>query len=456
MISLLILALLFAASAYLAATRSAVQALVWVYLPSTILLLQVPMFDIPLLPDPNQRIACIYGILAGLLIRGARPRVFRWNLVDSLLVTLAVLRVLTALFTEQVWTGVSASGDLALGWIVPYLLARQLFYDPKSRRDAVIVLSLVMVFVGLVTLVELRLAPFFYSRLLEPLGVVRAANTFVYHRFGLFRPQVGFAHPIDLGNSALMLASMIAIFAVTSGVGLKHNLVRLGLAASIGTAVASLSFTSYVGIAAASLIFVSLYYLPATRLLIVPSIVAAVLGVALFTASLLSVDLKEFTPEPGSVEASLWVRTLIVQNSWNYAEKAGFFGFGKTIGRKDLDLDSVDNSYMLFLIRYGWLYLLVWITLVLNVGLRAARALAVATRDEHGIPVIAAVAGIGGTLAAMYTVWFGFAYETLFILLLGLSNSMFDVLIRGAVPQAASTRAAMPMSFPPSLAGGLR
>lgn len=456
MISLLILAGLFAASAVLTVTRSAVQALAWVYLPSTILLLQVPMLDIPLLPDPNQRIACIYGILVGMLIRGGRPVLFRWNLLDSLLVTLAALRVLTALFSEKIWTGVSAFGDLALGWIVPYLLARQLFYDPRTRRDAVIVLSLVMVFVGLATLVELRLAPFFYSRLLEPLGIVRAANTFVYHRFGLFRPQVGFAHPIDLGNSALMLASMVTIFAITSGVGLKHNLVRLGLAASIGTAAASLSFTSYVGIAAASLIFVLLYYLPATRMLIVPSILAAVLAAVLFTASLLSIDLRQFNPEPGSVEASLWVRTLIVQNSWNYASQSGLFGYGKTIGRKDLDLDSVDNSYMLFLIRYGWLYLLVWIVLVLNVGLRASRALGVATRDEHRIPIIAAVAGLGGTLAAMYTVWFGFAYETLFILLLGLSNSMFDLLLRSAVVQPAGGRAPAPMTVPPSLAGGLR
>lgn len=456
MISLLILAGLFAASAALTVMRSAVQALVWVYLPSTILLLQVPMLDIPLLPDPNQRIACIYGILAGMALRGGRTRLFRWNLLDSLLVTLAVLRVLTALFTEKIWTGVSASGDLALGWIVPYLLARQLFYDPRSRRDAVICLSLVMTFVGLVTLIELRVAPFAYSRLLEPLGIVRAANTFVYHRFGLFRPQVGFAHPIDLGNSALILASMLAIFAVTSGVGLKHNLVRLGLAATIGTAVASLSFTSYVGIAAASLIFVSLYYLPALRLLIVPSILAAVIAAAVFTATLLSVNLKEFVPEPGSVEASLWVRTLIVQNSWTYAEQAGLFGFGKTIGRKDLDLDSVDNSYMLFLIRYGWLYLVVWIVMVLSLASRAARALSVSSRDEHRIPVIAAVAGLGGTLAAMYTVWFGFAFETLFILLLGLSNSMFEVLVTRMAPQSARQDGAMAMALPTSLAGGLR
>jgi hypothetical protein len=94
--------------------------------------------------------------------------------------------------------------------------------------------------------------------------------------------------------------------------------------------------------------------------------------------------------------------------------------------------------------------------MVLALGARAARALSVASRDEHRIPVIAAVAGLGGTLAAMYTVWFGFAYETLFILLLGLSNSMFDVLLTRVAPQPARPDGGVPMALPTSLAGGLR
>lgn len=428
MISVLLLGLLFTASAYLTVTQASTRAFVWVFLPSTLLLLLIPPLNVPLLPDIDQGAACMYGVLVGLLIKGGERWGLRWTVIDTLMIALAATQVVTAVSTEKLWTGVSATGSLTLSWVLPYLLARVTFHDAVARRQALYVGATTMIAVGLIALVEMRLAPFAYSRLLEPLGIVSAQNTFVYHRFGLFRPQVGFQHPIDLGNAGVLMAAMLTLFAVTTGTRLTQPRVALGIAASLGLAAASLSFTSYAGLGAAMTAFAVLYYFPWTRQLIVPTILLAVLGVVLFTARLLAIDLERFEVEGGTFAASLWIRTLIVQNSWEFARDAGLFGFGKTIGQRDLDLASVDNSYMLFILRYGWLFLVGWISMVVLMGARAAQALSVARGDHERLPVIAAVAGICGTLAAMYTVWFGFAYSTLFIVLVGLGVSMFDVL----------------------------
>jgi hypothetical protein len=70
-------------------------------------------------------------------------------------------------------------------------------------------------------------------------------------------------------------------------------------------------------------------------------------------------DLSNVYVQGGTVNGtdSMWVRAKIVQNSMPFASTAGLFGYGNTIRHSQLALESVDNSYMLFTMRRGFVYL---------------------------------------------------------------------------------------------------
>jgi hypothetical protein len=437
MIPLVIVVTVAGLSAALTYAFSPARALVLVYLPVVLLLSQVPKIDIPFLPDPDAKFACMYGVLAALAATGFRGIRFKWHVCDTIMIVLSSLAVLTAVTTEVWWTGVSAAGDQALGLLLPYFLARSVFADAAARRDAVIVLSICAMFVGLIALIEMRLFPYAYSRFLEPLGVVKTSNGQVFWRFGYMRAQTTFAHPIDLGNVGPLLAALIGVMAVTTGTRLKHPIVMGGLISCGLMVMGALSFTSFLSAAAAMGVFALIWYWPGVRRLFVPGVITAVVAAAIFTKVLLGFDLQNWVVEPNSLDASLRTRALIVQNTWNLAKDSGLLGYGKTVGQSDLDLLSVDNSYMLMLLRQGWLGLATFLTLVAVLSWRANQSLAFARTPNERLPVAIAYAGIVGTLIAMYTVWFGFAYRDLLILLIGILVWMCDLL--------ASRAAGVPM-----------
>ncbi|HMO26366.1 MAG TPA: hypothetical protein PKB10_08850 [Tepidisphaeraceae bacterium] len=406
------------------------RAFAWVYLPTIILISTVPRYALPIsqIPPLTQVTSCMYGILIGIVLRGGEQFAFRWNAIDWLIVALALSRVVTTAITERLWTSGNTLTDVAFNWVAPYLLARHMFADVQARKHALIAGAACCIALVPAALVELRLRPFEYSRVLENLGIIRSSNTFVYHRFGLFRPMLGYAHPIDYGNVGVILAAMLAIFAVTANESLRKPWVLFGICAAAGMAVMSLSFTCHAAILVAAGVAAGLYFFPAARAMMLPGVVLSILLFSLLTFILLGINLDEWKVEDGSFAASFWIRTKIVQNTWAVAEGAGLFGYGRFIPSA-LDLDSVDNAYMLFVLRFGWVYLALWMALILVFAHHANRALASVSKPMHRLPLIFAFAGVAGTITAMYTVFYGFAYAVLFPQLIAIGNSICQTLL---------------------------
>src|SRR5204863_7053065 len=128
--------------------------------------------------------------------------------------------------------------------------------------------------------------------------------------------------------------------------------------------------------------------------------------------------------DPEAMENSMYIRAKIVQNSWPFAQTAGALGYGNKIRKSQLDLDSVDNPYMLFIMRRGWVFLCLFLVIPVVVAIRSSIAFARAHLFAQRFPLIVAVAAVFGTMIAMYTVWFGFVYAILWMMMLAISQSM--------------------------------
>jgi MFS family permease len=323
-------------------------------------------------------------------------------------------------------------------------MARVAFTDVRLRRHALWIVVTLIIFIGMISLVEFRFRPYFYSRLLEQLGVVQAHNTMVLGRSGFFRAQAGMVHPIDLGNVAVLAACLIALLAGTSGTRLRDKRIVIALLACVGIVIASISFTSLTMLVAAGLTYALLRAQPSLRWLLVPGIVAAVIAAVVVTGMLLNLDYTR-THGDEAIRSSFLVRIEIIQKSWRFAERAGLFGFSDTISKRELNLDSVDNSYMLFVMRRGWAYLTLWIALMVSIGWVGFRMLSAKLEQRTLAPVVAALAGLLSTFVAMYTVWFGFVYANLWLILLGFTATMSQVLAGKVVLTQQTKTRAMPV-----------
>ena len=446
----LLIAAIFSASVLVTLSRGLAGAFVYVYLPVLLLLAMIPPFDLPYLPDVHPAVAVSYGAILGWAIKGGETLHLRWHPIDLLLVGLIACKIVTSLTTEQVWTGVNTFGTEVFGTLLPYLMARVAFADAGHRRAMLWIVCGCMAVVGFFALVELRLWPYFYSRNLQRLGMVQVANGMVLKRFGLFRGQVSFAHPIDLGNGAVILASLIGVLAWSTRTSLRNPWVVAGLGGCAAAVLGSMSFTSYLAAAVAAAVLAGLYYgRRAAALLVMPGAVAmGVVGV-LITTYLIN-DTIGAKPEEGAstLEASIWVRTLIVQSAWKLAQSAGFFGYGRLVDSAELGVTSLDNAYLLLLLRYGWVYLIGWVGLIFTLAAVGTRGLLAARTQAERLPMMAGLTGILAIAVGMYTIWFGFVYADLFLLNAAVVVTMSQMLagtVRGtgtaAAPAAVPTRA---------------
>ena len=281
--------------------------------------------------------------------------------------------------TEYVYTGVSIFGEQFLAYLAPYFLARVLFHSPEMRRRALWICVVCSFIIAFFTLIEIRLWPYFLSRCLKTFGLFTGSNGQVLYRFGFMRAQTTFDHPIDMGNSCLLMAAMIAVLAMTTSVGIKISYVRLALAAALCCSFSSLSFTSWVGSFAAIGCFMTLWMLSFTRKIVILFVFGLFCGFAAMTYHLYNVDVDarrdQDEQEIGqTAQDSMFVRAMIIQNCWPFAQTTGLFGWGNTIRHSQLALESVDNSYMLFTMRRGFVFLSMFLMIPVIMALRAMRA----------------------------------------------------------------------------------
>ena len=415
-------------SAFVVTFRGGVAAcFTCVLLPAVLLIYTVSPLELFKLPDVSTLAAVSYGTIAALLIQGGGGGLgLRLHVIDALVIGLSAISVVSGVAAGELWTGVNAIGNEFLGTLVPYFMARVTFGSREWRLRAAMVLTGLAVFIALIGLIEFRFFPLFYSRyILKPFGLTSVAYEAVLKRFGRFRAQSTFAHPIDLGNGGALVGCMILALAYTSGRTLRTPWVAVGVAAAITMTVVSISFTAIVAIGGVLGIFVLCRLTRFGGLALLPAATAMMIAYSLLTVHWVNTPMpaRNYDDE-AALDGSLNIRQFIVQSVWPYASTAGFFGWGKQVEARDMGLESIDNAYLLFVVTKGWTYLAGFITLLLATTIYGGRAVLRVHDPQARLPVAAGVAGLVGIMMGMYTVFFGFVYAQLFILLLGLTVSM--------------------------------
>ncbi len=399
-------------------SRGAGAGLVYGYLPALLLLVAVTGFQVLGLPDPTPPTAAIYGILAGSVLRGRLARL-RLVSVDYLFLLVPLVYAVSAIRTEYLYTGVSIFGSVVLQLVAPYFIARASLESRSTQREAIFVLaacSLVIAFFGLI---EFRLVPNTYAHLMTLGGLRDSYVDFAFQRFGFFRATSSFFHPIDLGNSAALIFTTLAIFGLRSEGHFDRLWVRVGLAAALVSWFVAGSFTSYLGLGSGLALYLMLERLPVTRRFLVPGMLAAVAIGILYAATLATTPVGESSAPSGSFAGSLWIRHVIIQKAWAMATSAGPFGWGRLVPIGDLK--SLDNAYLVIAIQRGWVALALWLALPVLLARLVSRALRRASSERAVRRILLAFCGTFGTMVAMFTVWFGFAYQSLFAIVVALA-----------------------------------
>lgn len=415
----------------------------FVYLPVELLLSTVVPAKVEPLPDISGPAAVSYGVLLGIIVSG-RFNFFKPHLLDLLVLLCSVSIVITGYANGEFWTVVSGIGNESLRWLIPYYMARLAFRDATVRRQMGLSLCFISMAMGVIGMIEFRFNPLFFSRMLQSVDLAQVYNTMVQGRFDFFRAMVTAEHPIDLGNVGILLGGLIPALCISSGLQLRDWRVIGGIAGAAMILIASMSFSCIAGAGIATAIYFMLRFVRRSETLLVPGMALAIIGGFAFTTYLINLDLESVKPEGATnevdaLQGSYYVRVLIVQNSWNsYGQNAGLVGFGDQGLQKDvMGLDSVDNSYMLFLMRRGWIHLTLRLLMALTIAFVGWRMLRNARGPLQRAPAAALLAAIIGILVSMYTVWFGFVYAVVWTCAVGMLVSMRQMMAeRLDVPQA--------------------
>ena len=401
-------------------------ALAVVYLPVLILLNMLRELALPGVPDIGAGSAVIYGIMLASGPRIGESMGIRLNLVDLLILALTGSAMITSMITEHLYTAVSTAGSYFLTFVGPYFLARVAFSSAKNRERALWGILFCVPLLVLFAMIEVRFWPHFYMDLLSRFKIYQEATDVAMRRYGLFRAQVSFAHPIDFGNASVILLGMLYALAGSTRVGLKNMYVRCALLGMLFCALTSLSFTSYIALAALGSIFFVMRWFKLARSMLVAGVILGIVGGVMVTGWFMTVD-STSREGAGALEGSVRNRALIIQSSLEKVKSAGPFGFGSNLSQEELGIESVDNTYLLLIMRQGWVYMAMWLAIPLVLAWRGGRALKRCVNDNEMRPVVGALATIFAMMVAMYTVWFGFTYALLWMVALGLTVTLMDI-----------------------------
>lgn len=460
--SAIVVILIFSSAAYVTWARGMAHVFGLVYLPVMFFLSVTRPINLPLLPDMTSQFAVGYGVIAGLFLRGGERMPFRWNVLDTLVTAMWVWTIISSWLLVGPATARNAFGDGIFDFLTPYILARAAFFSPEARRSAFWSVSICAVLVALLSPIEMRLQPQIISRILDDMGLYTAANSMPLYRFGLARAQTTFHQPMDQGNSGVIIAGFVALFAATTSIGLRDWRALLAIGAGLFISMASLSFSAFVNVVAVLGIFGLIYYMPFIgRFLNVLVVIGVIAGVAM-TSAFLNHQLGERGEQFGqTLDDSMHIRTRIVQEAWPIARDAGWLGFGKDGVEPQLKerapdknpIKSVDNAFLLMTMQRGWPYFAIFMCIPFAIGAMTAKVWRVAPLESQRVPVMIAVAVLFSILLAMYTIFFGFVYSHLWLGMLGLFASLCDTLL-GRAPVAPPMNVADPRGARLATAGG--
>jgi len=332
---------------------------------------------------------------------------------DYVVVGLLLTDIISAVVNGTAYDGVNMLGVTGLRLVAPYFIIRSALESPKMRQQALMVLVGSVVLILFFALIELRFRPQFYIEIMRALGISDPYPDYPLMRYGVFRARASFFHAIDLGNSAVLIFALITILASRSAVALHRLWIAAGLGGSVALVCAALSFTSFLATLVALTLFVLLSKSRLARRYLVGIVLVLILTGAGMTMRLVGRPLGERPDDDdATLSRSYWIRQMIVQRSFEAATVAGPFGVGYEESRA-LELESVDNAYILIAIQRGWVALGLWLALPLCIAHRASKGLRRARSPTQLRAIAAGMSGVLAIMIAMYTVFFGFVYSNL-------------------------------------------
>jgi hypothetical protein len=414
-------------------------------------------------PEFSAANATIIALTFGMILRMGSPLKIRWSLVDLAVILAPCLTITSAINTEIWHTGYNELVKQYCGWVAPYFIARFSFRSEEFRETVLWVLIVCLILLMPLVLIELRLWPHFYVTSLQKLGLGMSTDLRAEQRMGLFRTSVSFGHSIFFGDACVSLAALILLLAATTRVGVRNFWVRVGVGCCFIGLFAALSGGPFAGMAVALVVFWLLRYVRFLRPMMWVGVIAVVVAMFMLTMYFATAPMPP-RPHDGSAADSFWVRRLIVQNCWKLVQDAGALGHGRIIAFKDIDLDSVDNAYVLFAMCRGWIYAALWVAIPLLVTLRVTKAMRRFKLSQvHIFPLAVATGAVLGVSFAFYWVWAGWSgepYTMLWLILIAFTMTLCDQCLEAADQSVTPARgfAVVPQrglsSARPAFAGG--
>lgn len=436
------------------------RAFAWCMLPVILLVNFAKGGSMPLLPNLNSLNMVLYGVLAALPMRWNDLRVIKWGWLDTVMFLMA-----TPIFITIFITSFDPPNDLKLAWresmefscrwLFPYLMAKIALQNAEDRDWALKVLCGLAIVLGLfLAPIEMTFLPNLSARFLERLNWDMTSNDGILKRWGLARAMITMGQPIDLGNVGVMVGTFILVLTPATGRKWRQPLPFFGVLGAGALVFASISLTAWTATVMCFACYFLLSRASIGKFLVIPILIVEIIALIGITHKLLNADLGP-KPVDDPAASSAWIRTKIMQDAYPQASTAGVFGYGLRFDADDIGIGSVDNAYLLTLMKTGWYSLILWFVLIVTVAVKGTMALARAQTPSERLPVAAAMSGFLAMVFAMFTVYFGFSYANMWCVLLGMISAMSQMLAARNQTAAVSLHGGyMPHGY--AMAGGMR
>jgi hypothetical protein len=450
--------LIFIVSLVLGLARGVRVVYTFVYLPTLILLSQIPPVTIPHFPI-EAPFAPLYACLIALPFRPESAR-FKPGWIDLVVLLQLASVAATGFLTEGFEIMVNAFRTDLMRLAVPYFLARIVFQDWSPRRLGVYALAVTMPIVALAALIEFRLSPLWYQHQLQAIGMGNTVLAGHLTRWGFNRVTGTVDQPIYFGNMAVVLTGMVVVLARTSGLRLRNPLVLGTLASTLLCLATSLSFGPIFGCICGATALVGLMTYPPSRQLVLPATLFGIVFLSGYTWHVATttqagdIVIHGEGVAEGALDASSNIRKEIIRQCWPIAWSSGPFGLGlhaEFLNIDGFDLASVDNSYLYFMMTRGWVYTALWIVVAPLFAWRAGRALQRTADRGQLFPLAAGTATVLALMVSMYTVFAGALYTVVWMIMLGLSNTLIDTVNAAADAREGMGRAGIGRLRPPTV-----
>jgi hypothetical protein len=405
----------------------------WCMLPVILLVNFAKGGSMPLLPNLNSLNMVLYGVLAALPMRWNDLRLIKWGWMETIMFLMA-----TPIFITIYITSYNPPSDLKLAWresmefscrwLFPFLMAKIALQNTEDRESAFKVLCGIAIVLGLMLApIEMTFSPNMSARFLQKLQWDMTTNVGILKRWGLARAMITMGQPIDLGNVGVMVGTFILVLTPATGRKWMQPLPLLGVLGAGAMVFASISLTAWIATTMCFGCFFLLSRPGIGKYLIIPIVFAEICAMIFITHKLLAAELGP-KPVDDPAASSAWIRTKIMQDAYPQASTAGVFGYGLTFSADNIAVGSVDNAYLLTLMKTGWYSLVLWFVLIMTVAVKGTLALARAQTATERLPVAAAMSGFLAMVFAMFTVFFGFSYANMWCVLLGMIAAMCQML----------------------------